>query len=263
LSLGFLLGQYPKITALFLDPGNITLNLRLWDTIYQTADILGGLEYLELVIADAIYGTGKHIKTFTEMSIPSLLRGKNSKTAFHLASDLTRDDYYYIDSFTEVAERGLIEIKNCPYRIRTVIIKKIDAKGKIIFNHLLTSIPKKHVDCVELFSLYNKRQFIESEIKENKHGLSIDNLRTGKFWSIYAFLYIAASVFNLFSLFKEKALAGTGLENLGLAEITDKLMDIPGKIEQKKRITKLMLPLYHNYSRTFVCNGSSPFYDTS
>jgi IS4 transposase len=113
-------------------------------------------------------------------------------------------------------------------------------KGKTIFNHLLTSIPKQHIDCVELFSLYNKRQFIESEIKENEQGLSIDNLRTGKFWSIYAFLYIAASVFNLFSLFKEKALADTGLENLGLVEITDKLMNIPGKIEQKKRITKLL-----------------------
>jgi len=63
--------------------------------------------------------------------------------------------------------------------------------------------------------------------------------------------------------FKEKVLTGTGLENLGLVEMTDKLMDIPGKIEQKNRITKLLLPLYHNYSRAFVCNSSLPLYDTS
>jgi len=262
-SLGIIPEKQPKISALFLDSGNIPLDLRLWDTIYQTADTLGGLEYLELVIADAIYGTGKHITTFIEMSIPFLLKGKNSKTAFHLAENLNYNDYYYINSSTEVAECGLVEIKKCPYKVRTVIIKKIDAKGKTLFNHLLTSLPKEQIDCVDLFSLYNKRQVIESEIKENKNGLSIDNLRTSKFWGIYAFLYVAASTFNLFSLFKEKFLAGTGLENLGLVEITDKLMDIPGKIVQKKQTTKLLLPLYHDYSRAFVCNSSSPIYDTS
>jgi len=263
LSLGVLLDQHPKISALFLDPGNIPLDLRLWDTVYQTAEILGGLKYLELVIGDAIYGTGKHITTFIDMDIPFLLKGKNRKTAFNLAERLNDNDYYYIDNITEVAEQGYINIRNCPHKVRVVIIKKIDAKGRTIFNHLVTSIPKEQVNCVELFSLYNKRQFIESNIKENKHGLSIDNIRTGKFWSIYAFLYIAASVFNLFSLFKEKVLVDTGLENLGLREITDKLMDIPGKIEQQNKITKLLLPLYHNYSKTFVSRESLSLSDTS
>ncbi|MGC8977672.1 MAG: hypothetical protein ACP5OB_08675 [Candidatus Ratteibacteria bacterium] len=71
--------------------------------------------------------------------------------------------------------------------------------------------------------------------------MSITSLRTGNFCGIYGFLYCAFSAFNLFSLFKEKVLAGTGLENLGLTEITDKLMDIPGKIEQQNQITKIFL----------------------
>ncbi|MGC8867803.1 MAG: hypothetical protein ACP5PA_06315 [Elusimicrobiales bacterium] len=58
-------------------------------------------------------------------------------------------------------------------------------------------------------------------------------------------------------------MAGTGLENLGLTEITDKLMDIPGKIEKQNQITKILLPLYHNYSKTFVESGSSYLWDTS
>ncbi|HRR95535.1 MAG TPA: transposase, partial [Candidatus Ratteibacteria bacterium] len=172
-SLGVLLKDYPKISSLFLDPANIALDLQLWDTIYQTADILGGLEYISLVIGDAIYGVDKHITDFIEFGIPFLLKGKNSKT---------------------------------------------------IFTHLFTSIPKQHLSCVELFSPYNKRQIIETQIKENKNGLSIDNLRTSKFWGIYAFLYIATSVFNLFALFKETVLVGSRLEHLELTEITDKLM---------------------------------------
>jgi len=202
-SLEVLLKDYPKISSLFLDPGNIALDLQLWDTIYQTADILGGLEYISLVIGDAIYGVDKHITDFIEFGIPFLLKGKNSKT---------------------------------------------------IFTHLFTSIPKQHLSCVELFSPYNKRQIIETQIKENKNGLSIDNLRTSKFWGIYAFLYIATSVFNLFSLFKETVLVASGLEHLGLTEITDKLMDIPAKIQHKNICTIILLPLYHNFSRIFVEN---------
>ena len=93
--------------------------------------------------------------------------------------------------------------------------------------------------------------------------MSITSLRTGNFWGIYAFLYCAFISFNLFSLFKEKVLVGTELENLGLIEITDKLMDIPGKIEQQNQITKILLPLYHNYTKTFIKNSSSEFWDTS
>lgn len=262
-SLGITAEKYPKITSFFLDPGNIYLDMRLWDTIYQTAYILGGLQYIGLVIADAIYGIGKHITTLIDMEIPFLIKGKNCKTAFHLADNLTHDNYYYINSTTEVAEYGSIPIRSCPHNVRTVIIKKIDAKGKTIFNRLLTSISKNEADCVELFSLYNQRQLIESEIKGNKNGLSVTSLRTSKFWGIYAFLYCAFSTFNLFSLFKEKVLVDTGLENLGLTEITDKLMDIPGKIQQQKEITKLFLPLYHNYSKAFVQSDSSHAWDTS
>ncbi|HRR96428.1 MAG TPA: hypothetical protein P5150_06855 [Candidatus Ratteibacteria bacterium] len=55
--------------------------------------------------------------------------------------------------------------------------------------------------------------------------------------------------FNIFSLFKETVLVGSGLEHLGLTEITDKLMDIPAKIQHKNTF-----PLYHSFSRIFVEN---------
>jgi len=60
--------------------------------------------------------------------------------------------------------------------------------------------------------------------------------------------------FNIFSLFKEIVLVGSGLEHLGLTEITDKLMDIPAKIQHKNISTIILFPLYHSFSRIFVEN---------
>jgi len=188
---------------------------------------------------------------------------KNPKTATNLAKNLSYDDWKYINFTTEVAEYGEVEMKSYPFKVRIILIKKIDAKGEIIFNHLLTSIPKKQYDCVEIFSLYNRREIIETEIKENKNGLSISNLRTKNFYGICMFLYCAFLTFNLFSYFRENILSKTKLSNLGLSEITNKFMDIPGKIKQKNKTTKILLPLYHNYCKLFVKNPSPSFWDTS
>ncbi len=59
------------------------------------------------------------------------------------------------------------------------------------------------------------------------------------------FFKVAFSAFNLLStiLFREKVLAGTGLEDLGVVELIEKLMDIPGKIEQEKKEVNLLIKM--------------------
>ncbi|MEW6681182.1 MAG: hypothetical protein AB1297_09250, partial [bacterium] len=170
-SIGMITERYPKIVSFFLDPGNIPLDMRLWDTIYQAGEVLGGLEYIGLILGDAIYGTGKHIKEIMEMEFGFVIKGRDPRTAINLSKNLGYDDYYWINSTTEVAELGEIPLPNCPYPVRTVILKEINAKGQTIFARLLTSIHRSEMDCVEVFSLYNERVNIESLIKANKNGL--------------------------------------------------------------------------------------------
>ena len=73
---------------------------------------------------------GKHIAQFINLGIPFLIKGKNSKTALRLASGLSHDTYYYINSTTQVIEFGIIPIK------------KIDGKEKLFLIILLLQFLK-------------------------------------------------------------------------------------------------------------------------
>ena len=81
LSLGTTNSEYSQILSVILDPGNIPLNLRLWDTIYEVAEALGSLQRIGIIRADAIYGVGSDIARLIEENLSFLIKGKNPRTA--------------------------------------------------------------------------------------------------------------------------------------------------------------------------------------
>lgn len=66
-----------------------------------------------------------------------------------------------------------------------------------------------------------------------------------------SFLYLACIVHNLITLFRYYLLSDTGLANLGLMELIEKLMDIPAKIQFDENRIQLSFPSGHQYSQAF------------
>lgn len=81
LSLGTTNSEYSQILSLILDPGNISLAARLWDTIYEVAEVLGSLERIGVIRADAIYGIGPDIALLIGHNLSFFVKDNSSSTA--------------------------------------------------------------------------------------------------------------------------------------------------------------------------------------
>ncbi|MEA1964585.1 MAG: transposase [Candidatus Aerophobetes bacterium] len=254
LSLGTTNSEYNQILSLILDPGNIALNMRLWDTIYEVAEVLGSLDRIGIIRADAIYGIGLDIAELIENNLSFLIKGKDPRTAQRILRKLnpSYDDWKRVDATTWAFDAKYVTITNCPYPVRTVMTKAINAKGKLDYRHIYTSFSPKEMDEVETTISRRKRIDIEAVIRDDKYGLYIDNLRTKNFWGIWAYLLIACATHNLISLFRHRVLRGTGIENLGIQTIVKKLADIPAKFEKEQNKMKIFLPAGHELARRFI-----------
>jgi len=254
LSLGTTNCEYSQILSLILDPGNISLAGRLWDTIYEVAEVLGSLERIGIVRADAIYGIGPDITELIEQTLSFLIKGKDPRTAKRILRERhpSCDDWKRVDETTRAFDAKYVTITNCPYPVRTVITKAIDAKGKFKYRHIYTSFSLKEMDEVETVLFNRKRIDIEAIIRDDKYGLYIDNLRTKNFWGIWAYLFRACATYNLVSLFRKRVLSGTGIEDLGIQTIVKKLTDIPAKFEKEQDKMRIFFPAGHELARRFI-----------
>jgi len=254
LSLGTTNSEYSQILSLILDPGNMSLNTRLWDTIYEVAEVLGSLERIGIIRADAIYGTGPDITGLIEQNLSFLIKGKDPRTAKRILKRLnpSYDDWKPVDETTWAFDAKYVTITNCPYPVRTVLIKAIDAKGKLEYRHIYTSFSPREMAEVEITLFNRKRIDIEAIIRDDKYGLHIDNLRTKNFWGISSYLFIACATHNLISLFRKRVLLGTGIEDLGIQTIVKKLTDIPAKFEKEQGKMRVFFPAGHELARRFI-----------
>ena len=254
LSLGTTNSEYSQILSLILDPGNISLSVGLWDTIYEVAEVLGSLERIGTIRADAIYGIGPDIALLLRHNLSFFVKGNSCFTAKRILRELapSYDDWRRVDETTFAFDAKYVPIRRCPYPVRTVLTKAVDAKGKIEFRHIYTSFNPKEMDEVEVAASFRKRTDIETIIRDDKYGFHIDNLRTKNFWGIWAYLFIVSATHNLISLFRKKFLSGTGIEDLGIQTIVKKLSDIPAKFEKEQQRMKIFFPAGHELARRFI-----------
>jgi len=254
LSLGTTNSEYSQILSLILDPGNVSLAARLWDTIYEVAEVLGSLERIGTVRADAIYGIGPDIALLLRHNLSFFVKGNSCFTAKRILRELdpSYDDWRRVDKTTWAFDVKYVPIRRCPYPVRTVLTKAVDAKGKITYRHIYTSFSPKEMHEMEVATSFRKRTDIESIIRDDKYGLHIDNLRTKNFYGIWAYLFIASATHNLISLFRKEVLPGTGIEDLGIQTITNKLTDIPAKFEKERERMKIFFPAGHELARRFI-----------
>jgi len=147
LSLGTTNSEYSQILSLILDPGNISLSVRLWDTIYEVAEVLGSLERIGTVRADAIYGIGPDIAELTRHNLSFFVKGNSCFTAKRILRELapSYDEWRRVDEttwaylFIACATHNLISL----FRKRVLSGTRIEDLGIQTIVKKLTDIPAK------------------------------------------------------------------------------------------------------------------------
>ena len=243
--------------ALMLDPASVAPGQRFWDILYSIAEVVGGFERIGLIRADAIHGTKDNMLMLLERGSSFLLKGKDSRTARNLAKDIPSFQWETMDIIHEVAEAKPLMVSDRHAPVRTILVKT-KRKKRTDYSHLYTTINEKAMEPVEVAAHYNKRQIIEAEIKAERNGPHLNHLRTRSFYGIYSFMYHLVLAMNLILLFRHTVLKGTALQELGLKELTTRMMNIPAKIEKRNGILSLGFPEKHPLIRQFF-KGKSEF----
>lgn len=238
-----------EILALFLDPANVAANGRFWDCLYQAAEVLGSLDRLGLILADAACGAGAEIETLLEQGFTFIVKGFSDRTARKFASRVAPTQWEYLDLFTRVCDIGPQSITNCRYPVRVILAElQTQRFDHPFYSHLYTTLSPQQADAETVFQRYNQRQSIEALIKSAKYGLSIQHLRTRRYLPIENFLHLTAITFNLLTWFRHYLLAEIDLDDLGLCELTQKLMNIPAKCSYHDNQLHLNFPAHHPLS---------------
>jgi hypothetical protein len=238
-----------EILALFLDPANVSPAARFWDCIYQAAEVLGSLERIGVILADAACGSGSEIAHLLELNLSFIIKGFAPKTARRFAAQVAPTEWEAVDLFTRVCDIGPQQISQCPDPVRTVLVELMTQRlDRRYYSHLYTTLPPQQADAAMVFHGYNQRQSIEALVKSAKYGLSWTHLRTRSYQPIENFLQVVALTFNLLSWFRHYLLAPLQLQDLGLCEITQKLMDIPAKCTYHDDQLILSFPANHPFT---------------
>lgn len=236
----------PEILALCLDPANVPPAGRLWDCLYQAADVVGALDRLGVIRADASFGTGADIQELLELGLTFIIKGVSDRTALNFAAHVAPTQWESLDLFTRVCDLGPQHISNCRHPVRVILVELMTERyDRPSYGHLYTNLSPAEADAEQLVTRYNGRQCIEALLKSAKYGLSIDHLRTRCYRPIENFLHVAAITFNLLSWFRAYVLAQVGLDHLGLCDLTHVLMDIPAKCVRDADQLRLSFPARH------------------
>ena len=238
-----------EILALFLDPANLSPAARFWDCLYQAAEVLGSLDRVGLILADAACGSGPDIEALLDLNLSFIVKGFAPKTARKFATQVAPTQWESLDLFTRVCDLGPQTISRCCHPVRTVLVELMTQRfDRRYYSHLYTTLSPQQADAQQVFQSYNQRQAIEALIKSAKYGLSLKHLRTRSYEPIKNFLSLVAITFNLLSWFRYYFLTQLDLQDLGLCEITQKLMDIPAKCSYRGDQLVLKFPANHPFT---------------
>ena len=236
----------PELLALAFDPANVQPAGRLWDCLYQAADVLGTLERIGVVRADASFGTGANVQELLDLGLSFIVKGFSNQTAINFAAQVPPTRWESLDLFTQVCDLGPQCLSKCRQPVRVVLVKLMTRRfDRPAYSHLYTNLAAEQADAEQLVTRYNGRQCIEALFKSAKYGLAIDHLRTRRYRPIEGFLHVAAITFNLLSWFRFYLLAQVGLGHLGTRELAQMLMDIPAKCSRADNQVLLSFPARH------------------
>ncbi|MTI55624.1 MAG: transposase [Geosporobacter ferrireducens] len=132
--------------------------------------------------------------------------------------------------------------------------------GELVYTHLITNIPKERMSDVELFHFYNQRQTIESFFKMAKNVYGIKNLRTRKFYGIYAFLWLAFMTHNFIVNAKKLLFAETTLVDTGMKVLVKHVGNIKALVERSMEGIRVIIPTFTKLAKQLANALAEPKY---
>ncbi len=193
---------------------------------------------------DSGFGSMENIEKLMNIKgLKFITKGYSTKSAANLAKNIPYSEYTQADNSVWVYE--------LPEEIglRKIIVQTLSKSGKITYSLLITNISRNQMSSVEAFHFYNERQTIEAFFNMAKNIYHMRNLRTTKFYGIYAFLWLVFITHNLISCFKSTILAGTELENVGVRVMIKKLGNIRGFVKRTSKGIEVQIPAITHLAR--------------
>jgi hypothetical protein len=137
---------------------------------------------------------------------------------------------------------------------RYILVKILTKKG-YKYSCLITNI--NDMTAKELFEFYNGRQTIEAFFKTCKNTYHIKNLRTRKFYGIYAFLIMVFITHNMITNMKKTLFKDTKIENMGMNAIHKEIGYIMANVIKKDNIIEVRIPPLNNLIKIVIDKLSS------
>jgi transposase len=250
-------GEASETISLKLDSGNTHCTEHYDELIkdvlskYQDQLHRGNL----ILRTDSGFGSTENIEKLTDIpNLKFITKGYSTVSAANLAKNIPYSKYTKVDKAAwvyELPENG---------GLRNIIVQTLSKSGKIKYSLLITNIPRNEMSAVDAFHFYNKRQTIEAFFKMAKNVYNIKNLRTTKFYGIYAFLWIVFITHNLISCFKSDVLQNTELENVGVRVMVKKLGNIRGFVKRTTEGIVVQIPPITRLAKLIADVLSEPLY---
>lgn len=202
------LGAYDEAIQLYLDPGNVHCTARLADLL-RAVDRLFGPEDTALDLVrrlDAGYDSAANRVLLARLPGYVVLKGAQSELARRLAAPVALHDWLPVADDVHG-----VEVAPDESGLRRLIYELHQADGAVDYALLYTNLPATEWGLGRLFTFYNARTTIEAFFAAARHVYNIQNLRSRKFWAIYAFLRFVVLSHNLLHWTKQARLAPTRL----------------------------------------------------
>ena len=201
------LGAYDEAVQLYLDAGNVHCSQRLGDLLRDTDFVLTADNPALKVICrlDAGYDTPTNRQLLLNRSGYFLLKAHDTRLAQKLAQQVPLQDWIPVDELVHGTELEPLD------GYRRLLYEFYLPEGDLEYFLMYTNLPADEFGIQRCFSFYNERQTIEAFFGQSRHVYNIQNLRSRKFYAIYAFLRFVFLTHNLIHWTKQAHFAQTEL----------------------------------------------------
>jgi len=185
-----------------------------------------------LIRGDAGFGSIENSTLLIELGYNFLLKGYSPHTARVLAQGVAESQWIRSNPVVSVAELGIIKLPGCPYPVRVVLGRTKTAKSQVFqYFHLVTTVPERLKDAIEVVKFYNARQTIEAFIKTGKNVLNLKHFRVRNFYGIEFTLVLGLLAHNFMNWARREIFAGTPLARMGIREFVQQAMRVPARLK--------------------------------
>lgn len=131
LSLAIASNAGKEVLAHLLDPGHVNTGSRFFDLLYQVGETLGFLDERVFIRADRGYGVGEAITHLLDLQVGFLIKGRDSRTAQKWVDQFGAALCWTpVDETCWVVDIGPQLMPNCPYRVRTILLRTLNEKNR-------------------------------------------------------------------------------------------------------------------------------------